>query len=79
MRSHRMRGYGAWCQGWNDAARSRRSGPPPSDNGGCLAIMICLGAVFIFSCIKVTLETGNIYALFIGMAVIAGVLKGLKS
>lgn len=35
--------------------------------------------VFVFSCLKVLFETGNPFVLVIMVAVILGVLNGLKS
>ena len=76
MRSHKMRGYGAWCQGWNDA--ERRSGPPSPGNGGCGMWVLAFMLLLAFSFFKVALETGNGMGLVLGIAVIAGVLKGMN-
>lgn len=72
MRSHRMRGYGAWCQGWRDAERLPPG--PPQRPGIIFWGFIVL---VLFSCIQVALQ-GNPMALLIGLAVLAGVLKGIQ-
>ena len=77
MRSSRMRGYGAWTMGWREGER-RSGGGGGGGGNGCAFVMVCLAVLFMFSCIKVVLETGNVYALLIGIAVIAGVVQGLN-
>lgn len=70
MRSSRMRGYGAWCQGWRDAQRT-----PPGPPRGPGAAFWYLLAVVLFSCLQVALQ-GHPFALLIGLAILAGVIKG---
>lgn len=77
MRSSRMRGYGSWCIGWNEASRKQNQ---PSNNGnGCALFLIGFGILFLISSIKVCFETGSPLALFFGLAVIAGIIKGLNN
>jgi hypothetical protein len=75
MRSKRMRGYGSWCIGWNE---SNRNETPSSNNSGCLWILIGLGVLFFISSLKVTMETGNLFSICIGIAVLCGIIKGLN-
>jgi len=72
-----MRGYGAWCMGWNEGGRKRFT--PPSNNGGCGVFLLGFGILFLISCLKVSFETGNPMGLFLGIAVIAGIFKGLAN
>jgi hypothetical protein len=76
MRSHRMRGYGSWCMGWRDAERN--PGPPPGNNGGCGILFFGFMALVVFSFFKVALETGNGMGIILGLAVVAGVIKGMS-
>lgn len=71
-----MRGYGSWSIGWNEG---RKPSPPSNDNNntGCLFLVIGFSILLLFSSLKTTFETGNLFALFIGLAVIAGLFKGL--
>lgn len=71
-----MRGYGSWCIGWNEG--SRKPIPPSNNNNGCLIIFIFFVVLLVISAIKVTFETGNPLGLFLALAVVAGLLKGLK-
>ena len=75
MRSSRMRGYGAWCQGWREGERRRSSGP----SGGPGLFFIGFMTLVVFSFLKVALETGNPLAFFLGLGIVAGVIKGLNS
>ena len=69
MRSHRMRGYGAWCQGWNDA---KRLPPGPPHKPG--VIFWGFVVLVLFSCVQVALQ-GHPMALLFGLALLAGALK----
>jgi hypothetical protein len=73
MRNHRMRGYGAWCQGWRDAERL----PPGPPHKPGILFWGFIG-VLVFTFLKVTLETGNPMGILLGLAVLAGVVKGLN-
>lgn len=70
MRSHRMRGYGAWCQGWRDAERLP-PGPPRSPG----ILFWGFIALVLFSCLQTALQ-GNPFALLVGLAVLAGAIQG---
>jgi hypothetical protein len=52
-----MRGYGAWTMGWREGER-RSGGGGGGGGNGCAFVMVCLAVLFMFSCIKVVLETG---------------------
>lgn len=69
MRSHRMRGYGAWCQGWRDAERLP-PGPPRPPGIFFWGFIILV----LFSCLATALQ-GHPYALLFGLAILAGALK----
>lgn len=73
MRSSRMRGYGSWCIGWREAERK-----PYQGGGGPGIFFYGFIILLVISCIKVAIETGNPTAFIIGLAVIAGVFKGLQ-
>jgi hypothetical protein len=77
MRSSRMRGYGSWCIGWREG--ERRSPVPPQEPGGCGMLMF-LGFMLlvVVSFLKTSFETGNPMGLILGLAVVAGVVKGLS-
>lgn len=75
MRSHRMRGYGAWCMGWRDGGR--RSGPPSGNGWGCGVLVLLFAALLVFTSVRVALETGSGLALLLGFAVIMGIVKGM--
>lgn len=76
---HPMRGYGAWCLGWYEAERDRGGGGgPPGNNGGCMVLFMCLVGLFALSCFRVAFETGNMMGVLLGLAVIAGLVKGLN-
>lgn len=76
MRSHRMRGYGAWCMGWGDG--ERRSGPPPGNGWGCGVLVLVFVVLLVFSSVRVAFETGSFYSILIALAVIAGILNGMS-
>lgn len=76
MRSHRMRGYGAWCMGWRDG--ERRSSPPPGNGWGCGVLVLVFVVLLVFSSVRVALETGSFYSILIALAVIAGILNGMS-
>lgn len=78
MRSSRMRGYGSWSIGWNEARRKSNLPPNNNDNNGCAILFLGFSFLFLISCFKVSFETGSPLAIFIGLAAIAGTLKGLK-
>lgn len=69
MRSHRMRGYGAWCQGWRDAERL-----PPGPPGSPGIFFWCFVILILFACLQTAIQ-GNPFALLIGLAILAGALK----
>lgn len=77
MRSSRMRGYGSWCIGWNEGSRKQPT-PPPSNNGGCMIIFLIFIILLVFSSFKASFETGSPLGIFLGLAIVAGLLKGLK-
>lgn len=72
-----MRGYGSWTIGWNEA--DRKSNLPTNNNNGCVWIIIGLGILFFISSVKATIETGNLFGICIGIAVLAGIIKGLNT
>lgn len=72
MRSSRMRGYGAWNQGWRDAQRLP-SGPPSPP--GCLFWGFM--GVILYACTMTAIQ-GHPFALVIGLAILAGALKGIR-
>lgn len=74
MRSSRMRGYGSWSMGWREGERTPS---PPSSGPGILFYGFMLLVVVSF--VKVAIDTGNPMAFLIGLAVIAGVIKGISS
>lgn len=75
---HPMHGYGAWCLGWWEAERDR--GPsPPGNGGGCMVLFVCLVGLFALSCFRVAFETGNGMGIVLGLAVIAGLVKGMNN
>lgn len=76
MRNHRMRGYGAWCMGWEEGERNP-GGPPPNNNSGCMLLFAGLVILLALSCFKVAFETGNGMGILLGIAVIAGLVKGM--
>jgi hypothetical protein len=71
-----MRGYGSWCIGWNEG--SRKPIPPSNNNNGCLLIFIGFVILLVITSFKVSFETGNPLAIIFGLAILAGMLKGLK-
>jgi len=73
MRNHRMRGYGAWCQGWRDAERLP-PGPPYKPGIFFWGFFILV----VFSFFKVALETGNPMGILLGLAIACGLLQGLN-
>lgn len=74
MRCSRMRGYGSWCMGWREA--ERKPSPPSKDPGIFFWAVV---AMIVFSFLKVAVETGNTTGLLIGIAVVIGVIQGMKS
>lgn len=78
MRSSRMRGYGSWTIGWREGERKSNFPDNNNNNNGCAPLFIGLAILILFSSIKVTLETGNILALLIGIAMVCGIIKGLS-
>lgn len=70
MRSSRMRGYGSWCTGWREGGRM-----PSSPSGGPGILFWAFMALVVFSCLK----AGGTMGLILGLAVIAGVIKGIQS
>ena len=70
MRRHRMRGYGAWCQGWRDA---QRLPPGPPHKPGIFFWGFIL--LVIFSCLQVAAQ-GNPLAILFGLAILAGAIQG---
>lgn len=72
MRNHRMHGYGAWCQGWRDGERHQPK--PPHQPGILFWSFVTLVLVV---CVQVALQ-GQPFAIVIGLAIIAGALKGLN-
>lgn len=70
-----MRGYAFWCMGWDE---NDPSPGPPGNNGGCMVLFMCLVGLFALSCFRVAFETGNMMGVLLGLAVIAGLLKGLN-
>jgi len=70
-----MRGYGSWSIGWNEASRKPS---PPSNNNGCLVIFVCFVILLVITSFKVSFETGNPLAIIFGLAILAGMMKGLK-
>lgn len=72
-----MRGYGSWCIGWKEGER-RPSGPPPEPSGCGMLMFFGFMALVVFSFLKTSLETGNPMGLILGLAVVAGVMKGLS-
>lgn len=76
MRSSRMRGYGSWCIGWNEA---NRKPSPPNDNGGCVIVALGLFFILLVLCLfKASLDTGSPLGFLFGICVIAGFIKGLN-
>lgn len=71
-----MRGYGSWRIGWNEG--SRKPSPPSNNNNGCLLIFIVFVILLVITSFKVSFETGNPLAIIFGLAILAGMLKGLK-
>lgn len=69
MRSHRMRGYGAWCQGWRDAERLP-PGPPGSPGS---VFWIFIGLV-VLACVQTAIQ-GHPFALLLALAILAGAMK----
>lgn len=69
MRSSRMRGYGAWCQGWRDGQRL-----PPSQGGPGIFFWLFILLVLV-TCVQVAIQ-GHPFALLLGLAVLAGAMKG---
>jgi hypothetical protein len=76
MRSSRMRGYGSWCIGWNEG--KNKNIEPPSNNNGCLFIFIIFVILLIISSFKASFQTGSPLGIIFGLAILAGLLKGLK-
>jgi hypothetical protein len=74
MRCSRMRGYGSWCIGWREGERLP-PGPPSKPGIFFYGFM----ALVVFSCVKVGIETGNFMGFLLGLAVVAGLVKGIKS
>jgi hypothetical protein len=70
MRCSRMRGYGAWCQGWRD---SERLPPGPPHKPG-IFFWSFIGLV-VFACIQVAAQ-GNPLALLFGLAILVGAIQG---
>lgn len=68
-----MRGYGAWCMGWNEAERTKYRPSNNNNSGsGCLIIFFVLLAFCFF---KVAFETGNFLGFLFGLAVLVGAFK----
>jgi hypothetical protein len=70
MRSSRMRGYGSWTIGWREGERQ----PPGEPNNGCMLVfcgIVVLAALSVMS-------QGTPIAFAIGMAIIFGMVNGLK-
>ena len=72
-----MRGYGSWTIGWREGERNR-GGPSPEPGGCGTLLFVGFIAIVIFSFLKTSLETGNPMGLILGLAVVAGVMKGLS-
>jgi hypothetical protein len=70
MRSSRMRGYGAWNQGWRDAQRT-----PPGPSGGPGIFFWLFILLVLVTCVQVAIQ-GHPFAILLGLAVLAGALKG---
>lgn len=70
MRNHRMRGYGAWCMGWNEAQRTPYE--PNNSGNGCLIVFFVILALTFF---KVAIETGTPLGFLIGIALLAGLFR----
>lgn len=75
MRCSRMRGYGSWSMGWNEA---QRKPSPPSNNNGCGLLMGLFFLLLALCLFKASFDTGSPLGLLFGICVIAGFLKGLK-
>lgn len=74
MRCSRMRGYGSWCMGWREGERL-----PPGPPGKPGIFFWGFMALLVFSFVKVGIETGNSMGFLLGLAVVAGLMKGMKS
>jgi hypothetical protein len=73
MRSSRMRGYGSWTIGWREGERLP---PGPSQGPGCLFWGFI--AVLLYTCVQVAIQ-GHPFALLLGLAILIGAVKGMKS
>lgn len=69
-----MRGYGSWTIGWREGGRL-----PPSEPSGCGTILLfSFFAILVISFFRVGIETGNPMGFLLGLAVVAGVIKGMR-
>ena len=68
-----MRGYGSWSIGWNE----KNSNPSPPNNG-CFLVLIAFGVLFLITSIQTSLETGSLFAIILGIAVLGGIIKGIN-
>lgn len=67
-----MRGYGSWTIGWREGERTP-NGPPGEP--GCL-FWAFIGTLLL-AALQVALQ-GNPLAILFGLAILAGVIKGMK-
>lgn len=74
MRSHRMRGYGAWCSGWNEAKAPR--GRP--NNTGPGPIFFLFAGLLVLLCFRTAIESGNGFTALLGIAIFCGVMKAVS-
>lgn len=73
MRCCRMRGYGSFCIGWNEAQRTKYE--PDNNNNGCLAI---IAAVFVICLISAMISVGTFWGFVIGLAILVGMFGPKK-
>lgn len=82
MRFRRMRGYGSWSIGWREG--ERRGSFQPRNNGnnnGGLGPIILFGFLILtaITLVQVSIQTGSLLGILIGIALVAGILKGVCS
>lgn len=77
MRCKRMRGYGSWCIGWNEAKNKPYE---PNNNTGCGIVGLGLFFILLAICfVKASIDTGSPLGVLLAISVLTGFVKGLNN